>query len=157
VISISYGGDEISLSANYQKRQCDEFKKLGLQGVSVVVASGFYNAAGRGYPDVAAIGDNVLIHNAGVLTLIRGTSAAAPVFAAILTRINEELLAKKGTTVGFVNPTLYVHPEVFNDITSGRSNPGCGTDGFKTAPGWDPVTGLGTPNYPALLALFLGE
>jgi tripeptidyl-peptidase-1 len=117
---------------------------------------GVYNAAGRGYPDVAAIGDNVLIYHAGAPTLIGGTSASAPVFAAILTLINEELLAKKGTTVGFVNPTLYAHPEVFHDITNG-SNPGCGTDGFETAPGWDPVTGLGTPDYPALLALFLGE
>lgn len=257
VISISYGGDEAGLSANYQKRQCDEYKKLGLQGVSIVVASGdsgvagsdgclgtngtvfnpdfpagcpyittvgatylpsganangdnevavsrfasgggfsniypqpsyqsdavntyltkytpsyksynttdnadiganggIYNIGGRGYPDVAAVGDNVLIYNAGMPTLIGGTSAAAPVFASILTRINEELLAKKGTTVGFVNPTLYAHPEVFHDITSG-DNPGCGTNGFSTAPGWDPVTGLGTPDYPALLALFLGE
>lgn len=256
VISISYGGDEASLSINYQKRQCNEFKKLGLQGVSVVVASGdsgvagsggclgdgsifnpdfpagcpyittvgatylpsgassasdaevavsrfpsgggfsniypqpsyqadavntyltkhtppykayetsdnssvganggVYNKAGRGYPDIAAVGDNIVIFNAGNPTLIGGTSASAPVFASILTRINEELLAKKGTTVGFVNPTLYAHPEAFHDITSGN-NPGCNTNGFSTAPGWDPVTGLGTPNYPALLKIFLGE
>lgn len=36
----------------------------------------------------------------------------------------------------------YQHPEVFNDIVSG-SNPGCGSPGFPTAKGWDPVTGLG--------------
>ncbi|CCG82474.1 Putative uncharacterized protein [Taphrina deformans PYCC 5710] len=38
----------------------------------------------------------------------------------------------------------------FNDITVG-SNPGCGTNGFPTAPGWDPVTGLGSPNFAALV------
>jgi tripeptidyl-peptidase-1 len=46
------------------------------------------------------------------------------------------------------------NPEVFNDITQG-SNPGCGTQGFSAAKGWDPVTGLGTPNYPEMLDLFM--
>lgn len=41
--------------------------------------------------------------------------------------------------VGFVNPTLYAHPEVLNDIVNG-SNPNCGSSGFETAPGWDPVS-----------------
>jgi tripeptidyl-peptidase-1 len=52
--------------------------------------------------------------------------------------------------------TQYKNPSVFHDITVG-SNPGCGTDGFAVAKGWDPVTGLGTPNYPALLKLFTGQ
>ena len=43
---------------------------------------------------------------------------------------------------------------VFNDIVNG-SNPGCGTKGFQAAPGWDPVTGLGTLNFELLLAQFL--
>lgn len=42
-----------------------------------------------------------------------------------------------------------------HDITNG-SNPGCFTDGFQAVEGWDPVTGLGTPDYPALLRLFMG-
>ena len=71
---------------------------------------GIFNANGRGYPDISAIGDNVLIFNAGLPTLIGGTSAAAPVFAAILTRINEERIAKGKSTVGFVNPTLVRSP-----------------------------------------------
>jgi len=53
-----------------------------------------------------------------------------------------------------LNPTFYAHPEAFNDITVG-GNPGCGSDGFKAAPGWDPVTGLGTPNYQKLLKVVL--
>jgi hypothetical protein len=45
------------------------------------------------YPDVAAVGDKVVIYNRGMAVSIGGTSASAPVFAAILTRINEERLA----------------------------------------------------------------
>jgi tripeptidyl-peptidase-1 len=38
--------------------------------------------------------------------------------------------------VGFVNPALYSHPWVLNDIVNG-SNPGCGTDGFYAVQGYD--------------------
>lgn len=41
-----------------------------------------------------------------------------------------------------------------HDIVHGN-NLGCGTDGFLTAAGWDPVTGLGTPDYPKMLDFFL--
>lgn len=121
---------------------------------AAVYGSGIYNRAGRGYPDAAAVGDNVLIFNNGLPTLIGGTSAAAPVFAAILNRINEERLAVGKSTVGFVNPTMYANPGMFHDITSG-TNAGCNTNGFSAVPGWDPVTGLGTPNYPAMLKVFM--
>ncbi|KAJ6177663.1 hypothetical protein N7519_008124 [Penicillium mononematosum] len=116
--------------------------------------NGIYNRIGRAYPDVAAVGDKVVIYNRGMAVSIGGTSASAPVFAAILTRINEERLAAGKSTVGFVNPVLYAHPEAFFDVTTG-SNPGCNTDGFSAAKGWDPVTGLGTPNYPELLRVFM--
>lgn len=46
VISISYGGQEADLPANYQKRQCNEFMKLGMQGISIVMASGDSGVAG---------------------------------------------------------------------------------------------------------------
>lgn len=114
---------------------------------------GVYHMGGRGYPDVSAIGDRYMTVLNGGWASIGGTSLAAPVWASILTLINEVRLAAGKATVGFVNPTLYAHPEVFNDVTSG-SNPGCGTEGFPAAEGWDPVTGLGTPHYPKLLALF---
>jgi tripeptidyl-peptidase-1 len=67
---------------------------------------GIYNSNGRGYPDVSAIGDNIVIFNKGSPTLIGGTSASAPVFASILNRINEERIAAGKSTVGFVNPVL---------------------------------------------------
>jgi len=57
---------------------------------NIGAGGGIYNKAGRGYPDVSAVGDNIAIFNMGAPTLIGGASASAPVFAAILNRINEE-------------------------------------------------------------------
>ncbi|KAL2849593.1 peptidase S8/S53 domain-containing protein [Aspergillus pseudoustus] len=254
VISLSYGGAEWGVPIRYMRRQCREWMKLGLQGVSVVVASGdhgvgtescmgdernvfspdfpancpylttvgstvlppggdphdpeeivvgsfgsgggfsnvygradyqhaavdeyfaraeldypyyesidnssfaedggIYNRIGRAYPDVSAIGDNILVFWRGEPIVVGGTSASAPLVAGMLTRINEERLATGRPTIGFVNPVLYAHPEAFRDVTQGN-NAGCGTDGFPATEGWDPVTGLGTPIYPKLLKAFM--
>lgn len=70
------------------------------------VGSGVYNTGGRGYPDVSAIGDFFLIRAEGTWGRIGGTSLSAPVWAAVLTRVNEERIAAGKGTVGFVNPTL---------------------------------------------------
>lgn len=115
-----------------------------------------YNDTGvaRGFPDVSAIGDDVAIVFNGTTYSVGGTSASAPIFAGIVTLLNEARLAVNKTAVGFLNPTLYAHPEAFNDITIGN-NAGCGTDGFNATPGWDPVTGLGTPNFEKLKAIYL--
>ncbi|GJC89477.1 tripeptidyl-peptidase sed1 [Colletotrichum liriopes] len=107
------------------------------------VGDGVYRTGGRGYPDV------------GRWTRTSGTSLSAPIWAAVLTLINERRLAANKTTLGFVHPVLYAHPEVFTDITEG-SNPGCNSSGFLAAKGWDPVSGLGTPMFPELVNLFLG-
>jgi len=49
---------------------------------------------------------------------------------------------------------MMADPQVFHDITNG-TNGGCFTDGFSAVQGWDPITGLGTPNFPKLLDLFM--
>lgn len=116
--------------------------------------NGIYNRIGHGVPDVAALGQNIALYNEGEFVLEGGTSAASPIFASIVTRINDERLNIGKGPIGFINPTLYAHPYILNDITNG-TNPGCGTAGFTAAPGWDPVTGLGTPNFPRMLELFL--
>lgn len=145
----SYQSDAVS---TYLTQHTPSYKSYATQAERT--AGGVYNRTGRAYPDVSAVGDNIVIFNMGAPTLIGGTSASAPVFASILTRINDERLKAGKSTVGFVNPTLYAHPEVLHDITQGN-NPGCGTNGFSASAGWDPVTGLGTPNYPAMLKLFM--
>ncbi|TGO60885.1 hypothetical protein BOTNAR_0138g00120 [Botryotinia narcissicola] len=121
---------------------------------SIGANGGVYNRAGRGIPDVSANGDNIATFLGGNFTLNGGTSASTPIFSSVINLINEERLAVGKSTVGFINPVLYANPHVLNDITNG-SNPNCGTAGFSAVSGWDPVTGLGTPNYPKLLELFL--
>ncbi|KAI4105412.1 MAG: hypothetical protein LQ339_003476 [Xanthoria mediterranea] len=108
----------------------------------------------RGFPDISANGANYVIAVTGQFALIYGTSASSPTVGAILTLINEARLYAGKSSLGFVNPFLYANPGALNDITLG-SNPGCGTQGFQAVPGWDPVTGLGTPNFPKLLAAAL--
>ncbi|KAI0174519.1 alkaline serine protease [Pestalotiopsis sp. NC0098] len=118
------------------------------------VGDGVYKIGGRGYPDVSAIGDYYVVYTEGQWARVGGTSLSSPVFAAVLTLVNEQRIAANKSTVGFIQPTLYAHPEIFTDVTEG-SNPGCESTGFPAAAGWDPVTGLGTPNYPKLVELFL--
>ncbi|SMR49506.1 unnamed protein product [Zymoseptoria tritici ST99CH_3D1] len=114
---------------------------------------GLYNRVGRGYPDVSANGCNFLISQELEPTKTYGASISAPIWASLITLINQERTKCGKGPVGFINPVLYANPWAMNDIVNG-SNPGCGSSGFQAVPGWDPVTGLGTPNYPKLSQLF---
>ena len=108
----------------------------------------------RGFPDISANGANYAFAVNAEWSLTYGTSASAPVLGSILTLINQERLKAGKSSIGFINPTAYAHPEVFNDVTFG-SNGGCGVEGWHAVAGWDPVTGLGTPNYPKMLELWM--
>ncbi|KAJ3553439.1 hypothetical protein NM688_g3616 [Phlebia brevispora] len=110
---------------------------------------GRFRSVGRAYPDVSAIGTNVAMDSKGESITRSGTSASAPIFASVIALINAERLAAHKNPLGFLNPFLYQNPGAFEDIVQG-SNPGCNTQGFPATPGWDPVTGLGTPNFNAL-------
>jgi kumamolisin len=100
----------------------------------------------RGVPDVAgdadpATGYEILVD--GQSLTFGGTSAVAPLWAGLVARLNQVL----GHPVGFLNPILYNHPEVFHDITSGSNID------YQAGAGWDPCTGLGSPNGVKLLAV----
>ncbi|KAF9004123.1 subtilisin-like protein [Hymenopellis radicata] len=114
--------------------------------------SGLYNASGRGFPDVSAQGQNVAIVYRGDFATVDGTSCSSPIFASVISLVNAALIASGKPVLGFLNPFLYANPQAFFDITLGN-NPGCegGTDGFPATDGWDPVTGLGSPNFDALM------
>jgi tripeptidyl-peptidase-1 len=68
--------------------------------------------------------------------------------------INDARLNIGKGPIEFVNPTLYANPGVLNDITDGNNNASAGK-GFNATKGWDPVTGLGTPNFAKMFELFL--
>jgi kumamolisin len=104
---------------------------------------------GRGVPDVAADADPVsgvvVMHIDGKhLEPIGGTSAATPLWASLIARLNEGLNAR----CGFINPVLYTKlaQGVLNDITSGNNG------AYAADVGWDACTGLGTPNGAKLLS-----
>jgi kumamolisin len=111
---------------------------------------------GRGVPDVAAVADPVtgvvVMHIDGKhLEPIGGTSASAPMWAALVARINEGL----GKNCGFLNTLLYNQQslkDTFHDITSGNNG------AYKANNGWDACTGFGSPDGAALLqALSSGQ
>lgn len=127
----------------------------------------FYSAGKRGYPDVAAVGagcEMVPTGSAGELSRVDGTSCSAPIVAGIVSLVNSQLLDRGKAPMGFLNPLLYRmaadHPEAFNDVTVGRNDclddrRKCCEHGWPAKKGWDPVTGLGTINYPFFLSYVL--
>jgi tripeptidyl-peptidase-1 len=70
----------------------------------------------------------------GKQTVLSGTSAATPLWGAIITRINEERLAAGKSTVGFINPVLYKNADAMTDIIGGE-NDGCDFQGFPAVKG----------------------
>ncbi|KAH8775152.1 peptidase S8/S53 domain-containing protein [Hyaloscypha finlandica] len=261
VISLSHEGQEADIPVSYQKRQCLEYMKLGLQGVSFLYASGdsgvsnypasfggtdgptgclgpkgnifnatwpgtcpfitsvgvtkvypgytvndpasavldpafpsyssgggfsiiypipdyqakaaatyfdkhsppypYYSALsrirvriGRGIPDVSVNGDNDAVYAGGTRIPLVALLLVHRFFSAVITRLNEARLGVGKKPIGFLNPSLYANPSMSNDITNG-TNLGCNTTSFASVPGWDPITGLGTPNYPKMLAYYL--
>ncbi len=109
------------------------------------------NFTGRGVPDVAGDADPTTgyqIRVNGQDQVVGGTSAVAPLWAGLVALMNQQL----GTTVGFLNPKLYsIGESVFQDITSGN-NDDSGLGAYSSGPGWDPCTGLGSPNGAAILS-----
>ncbi|OJT04995.1 Tripeptidyl-peptidase SED4 [Trametes pubescens] len=139
----------------YQQTAVDTYIVKTLEGGTV--NKGMFNASGRGFPDVSALGVNFVIDVGGDTGTVDGTSASSPLGeAAVIALLNDRLVAEGKPPLGFLNPLLYSEPgaSALNDVTTG-TNPGCSSAGFPAAQGWDPVTGLGTPNFSKLLAAAL--
>jgi kumamolisin len=102
-------------------------------------------AGGRGVPDVAAVADpqtgyQVLVD--GRRAVYGGTSAVAPLWAALVARLAQAT----GSRLGLVNPALYAAGGGFRDVVTGDNG------SFSARRGWDACTGLGVPDGTALLA-----
>jgi len=117
----------------------------------------YWNPANRGFPDVAAVGENVCVLDpGGECSLIGGTSASTPLWGSIITFLNQDRLNAGKTPLGFVNPLIYKMYEMnanhfFNSKMHIGNNAGeCEGLGFNAQDGWDPLTGCGSPKFPAI-------
>jgi kumamolisin len=102
--------------------------------------------AKRGVPDIAGNADpetGYEVRVDGAASVIGGTSAVAPLWAALLARLNQ----LSGKPAGLINPKIYQASAALRDITSGNNGD------FAAAAGWDACTGLGSPNGAALRAV----
>ncbi len=129
------------------------------------VAPGITTESTRLVPDLSLTASTYngygVIHR-GSLTIVGGTSAGTPAFAAMLALLLEETGA---TGLGNINRILYAlantRPEVFNDVNTGdirvpciEGTPDCvnGFFGYATGPGYDLATGLGSIHLERFLA-----
>ena len=120
----------------------------------------------RGVPDVAGDGSSssgmafVFAAPGGAYALLSegGTSAAAPFWAGLIALADQEA----GHPLGLVNPAIYqiargpLDHEAFHDDTTGNNTVVLNGDtitGYQAGPGWDPVTGWGTPDAQVLVPL----
>jgi subtilase family serine protease len=121
----------------------------------------------REVPDVAADGDpatgyTIYWNGSGTTSgptkwqSIGGTSAGAPTWAALIALANASSECR-GVPLGFANPVLYgaasgAYASDFNDVTSGDNDyTGTNPGKFTAGAGYDPTTGLGTPNAAPLV------
>jgi kumamolisin len=105
--------------------------------------------AGRGVPDIAMSATNYFTRVDREEGAAGGTSAVAPLMAALVARLNQAMQKH----VGFLNPLLYANAgEVSHDVTSGTNAITNTVQGYSAGPGWDACSGLGTPIGTAILA-----
>jgi subtilase family serine protease len=85
---------------------------------------------------------------------IGGTSLACPEWAGLVSLADQ----LNGGGLGPINPALYklasnqsTYAADFNDVTVGNNTTDASVPGYAATPGWDAVTGLGTPNAAKLL------
>jgi len=127
----------------------------------------------RAVPDVSALGSNLFTIVGGAPSREYGTSASAPIFAAILTLINNRLRLNGNETLRNAHEVFYQNENTnwFTDITSGnncgtRANNNLGEFNFPTlklgqcyfaGSGYDAVAGLGTPNFANIILALTGH
>jgi len=140
----------------YQKTAVTQY----LNSQSIIPPNKWFNPTNRGYPDVAAVGDRILIIIGGGISVTAGTSASTPIFSGIITLLNDYRLNNGKKPLGFLNPLLYQmaadRPAAFSLVTMGNNKctlGDCCMYGYgANYQGWDPVSGLGLPNYLEMLA-----
>merc|ERR1719291_1027180 len=110
-----------------------------------------YNSSGRANPDIAAQAAMFFVYAGIPQPGVAGTSCAAPTAAGVFSLLNDLRLQQGKSTLGFLNPLIYEKASAFYDVTKGGGRSACGE--WPAKPGWDAVTGVGTPNYEKLAAV----
>jgi len=136
----------------YQKNAVQGYLTSGVALPSQKVG---WNPNNRGYPDVGGIGENVCNLDPGSpCSLVAGTSASTPLWASLITLLNQDRLNAHKTPLGFVNPIIYkmydTNPDLYfnNNFTATNNGGECGTAlGFNSVHGWNPLVGCGSPNF----------
>ena len=126
------------------------YPKPGYQS-SVTVPTSPTGTSGRGVPDVAGDADPASgylckIAQSKQLVPIGGTSAVAPLWAGLIALINQRLKSLGKKPAGLINPILYQNAAAFHDITQGNNDIDGTLHKYAAAHGWDPCTGLGSPD-----------
>ena len=91
--------------------------------------------------------------------VVGGTSASSPQWAG-LAAIADQIA---GHGLGLINPRLYSlasgpgYSTYFYDVTTGNNQTDPSIPGYPATTGWDPATGLGTPNAATLLPALAGK
>jgi subtilase family serine protease len=125
--------------------------------------------AARGVPDVSADASDrtgvAVVFSNGTQDTVQshgGTSAAAPIWAAMIALADQYAHRH----LGFVNPAIYRiargprYHQAFHDITTGNNTvrfAAATITGYRAGPGWDPVTGWGSPNAAVLVPLLASQ
>jgi subtilase family serine protease len=131
----------------------------------VINSSNLGSTTLRNSPDVAAESnfDNPTVVNGSFVTGYGGTSFATPRWAGFLALVNQQSVANGKGTVGFINPALYnlgissSYSGALHDIASGSNPPATGDgSGFNAVPGYDLVTGWGSPAGAGLINQLAG-
>ncbi|HXY54163.1 MAG TPA: S53 family peptidase [Nitrospirota bacterium] len=128
-------------------------------GASVPPSANPGGRIGRGVPDVAGDADPITGYQVlvdGQKGIIGGTSAVAPLWAGLISLLNQKI----GSAVGYLNPLLYSLPAAsgaFHDITAGNNDITGNNGAYKAGPGWDACTGWGSPDGTKLLSALSGK
>lgn len=126
-----------------------------------------FNPLGRAYPDISTVGHNCPTWQDNYLSPVDGTSCSSPIMGSIIALINSHQRSMGKPRLGLAAPIIYAmyydDPTIFNDITVGNNwcteslccptRNDSGSDyGYVATKGFDPVTGVGTPNVGKMLA-----
>lgn len=128
-------------------------------GNNMNLSANYGSSSSRNSPDVSMVADNLFVVFNGGLGIDSGTSAAAPLWAALTSLVNQkgQQQASPVPPLGFANPSFYAIGESaqynsdFHDITygnngiTGNSSPVNGTNGYPAVQGYDLATGWGSP------------